>query len=228
MKTSRNDLEIFVDRLFANHRKTKAVIDLRNEVLSNLEAKVTDYMGNGMDYQQAVCLAIEDIEAVDNLIDDNLNIYINRYRYDLVQSTLLYTLITWILTIPLRLMPVGMMVNNLFIVLVAASGVFFFLFSRILKEDRDRTAMINALKVKKMSGGAWIIWGIYGAVITAFTLLTRFGSDLWFGRNIRIDGPYALYVILLEIIIPLVTVIIPMLFHKADRIIKKYEVSERE
>lgn len=228
MKTSRNDLEIFVDRLFANHRKTKAVIDLRNEVLSNLEAKVTDYMGNGMDYQQAVCLAIEDIEAVGNLIDDNLNIYINRYRYDLVQSTLLYTLIAWILTIPLRLMPMGLMVNNMFMVLVAASGVLFFLGSRILKIDRDRTAIINAMKVKKMSGGAWIIWGIYGAVITSFTLLTRFGSDLWFGRNIRIGGQDALYVILLEIIIPLLTVIIPMLFHKADRVIKKYEVIERE
>lgn len=228
MKTSRNDLGIFVDRLFANHRKTKAVIDLRNEVLSNFEAKVTDYMGNGMDYQQAVCLAIEDIEAVGNLMDDNLNIYINRYRFDLVQSTLLYTLIAWILTIPLRLMPMGMMVNNLFMVLVAASGVLFFLGSRILKIDRDRTAIINALKVRKMSGGAWIIWGICGAVLTSFTLLTRFGSDLWFGRNIRIDGQDALYVILLEIAIPLVTVIIPMLFHKADRVIKKYEVSERE
>lgn len=222
---SRNDLEIFVDRLFANHRKTKAVIDLRNEVLSNLEAKVTDYMENGMDYQQAVCLAIEDIEAVDNLIDDNLTIYMNRYRYDVAQSTLLYTLLAWILTIPLRLMPVGMLANNILILLIVAIGIIFFLLSRILKEDSNRTATVNVMKAKKISGITWIIWGIYGAVITAFTLLTRFGSDLWFGRTIEINGPYALYVIVLELAVPLVTVVIPLAVHKADRLIKKHEVT---
>lgn len=40
--TNRHDLEIFVDRLFANQRKTKEVVELKNEVLSNLEARVTD------------------------------------------------------------------------------------------------------------------------------------------------------------------------------------------
>lgn len=224
MMTSRNDLEIFVDRLFANHRKTRAVLDLRNEVLSNLEAKVTDYMDNGMEYQHAVCLAIEDIEAIDNLIDDNQKIYINHFRYDMTQNVLLYTLIAWILTIPLRLMPMGMMANNLLILLIVLSGIFFFLSHS--KKDEQRTAMINTVRVKRLRRVVWIIWGIYAAVITAYTLMTRFGSDLWFGRSIRIDGPYAFYVIVLEIVIPLITVIIPLLFHKADRLIQKYEVSE--
>lgn len=225
---SKNDLELFVDRLFANHRKTKAVIDLRNEVLSNLEAKVTDYMQNGMEYQQAVCIAIEDIEAIDNLIDDHLTIYMNRYLYDVAQSTLLYTLLAWIFTIPLRLMPVGMLANNVLILLVVAVGILFFLISRMVKEDNNRTGTINVLKAKKLSGIVWIIWGIYASVITAFTLLTRFGSDLWFGRTIEINGPYALYVIMLELAIPLVTVIIPLALYKADRLIKKHEVIEHE
>ncbi|MCM3259707.1 permease prefix domain 1-containing protein [Paenibacillus lautus] len=68
--TNRQDLEIFVDRLFANQRKTKEVVDLKNEVLSNLEARVTDYMENGIAYQSAISLAIENMEDIESLIDD--------------------------------------------------------------------------------------------------------------------------------------------------------------
>ncbi|MGG1878031.1 hypothetical protein ABDI30_10755 [Paenibacillus cisolokensis] len=45
--TDRNDLNLFVDRLFANKRKTKAVMELKQEILSNLEAKVADCMSSG-------------------------------------------------------------------------------------------------------------------------------------------------------------------------------------
>lgn len=224
MMSSKSDLEIFVDRLFANHRKTKAVLDLRNEVLSNLEAKVTDYMGNGMEYQHAVSLAIKDIEVIDNLIDDNQKIYINQFRYDMAQNALLHILIAWILTIPLRLVPMGMMANNVLILLIFLSGIFFFLTRS--QKDIPRTAIINTLSLKRLNRGTWIIWGLYAAVITLYTLMIHFGSDLYFGRSIQIDGPYALYVIVLEIVIPLMTVIIPLLLLKADRLIKKYEVSD--
>ena len=100
--TNRHDLEIFVDRLFANQRKTKEVVELKNEVLSNLEARVTDYMENGMEYQSAISLAIDNIEDIEALIDDNQKVYSYRFRYELVQSALIYSLLAWIVTIPAR------------------------------------------------------------------------------------------------------------------------------
>ena len=42
------ELENYVDTLFANHKKTKETIDLKDEILSNLEAKVADYMEEGV------------------------------------------------------------------------------------------------------------------------------------------------------------------------------------
>lgn len=226
MMSSKSDLEIFVDRLFAHHRKTKAVIDLRNEILSNLEAKVTDYLNSGMEYQHAVSLAIQDIEAIDNLIDNNQRVYVNQFWYDMIQSALLYVLIAWILTIPLRLTPMGMMVNNFLILIIVLTGIFFFYFRK--QKDEQRTAIINTLSLQRLNRGAWIIWGLFAIVVTAFTVMTHIGSDLYFGRSIQIDGPYALYIIILEVIIPLITVIIPLLFYKADRLIRKYEVYDHE
>ena len=82
-----------MDRLFANQRKTKEVVDLKNEVLSNLEARVTDYMENGIAYQSAISLAIENMEDIEALIDDNQKIYSYRFRHDLFQSALIYSLL---------------------------------------------------------------------------------------------------------------------------------------
>ena len=227
MTTKKNDLEIFVDRLFANHRKTKAVIELRDEVLSNLEAKVNDYLEQGMEYAQAVHLAIRDIEAVDHLIDDHQTVDMTAYRLDIAQTALLYFAIAWILTIPARLLALGTAVNSLFMLLVATTGIVFIVLSRKQREGDGHKESIDTGKLKRLTRIVWILWGIFALVVTLFTLLTRFGSDVWFGRSMQVNGPYGFYAFAVQLLLPLLTVIIPLLFQHADKRITKYEVNEQ-
>ncbi|ANA78999.1 hypothetical protein C7121_13705 [Paenibacillus glucanolyticus] len=225
--TNRHDLEIFVDRLFANQRRTKEVVELKNEVLSNLEARVTDYMENGMNYQSAISLAIDNIEDIESLIDDNQKIYSYRYRYDLVQSALIYSLLAWIASIPARILPSGIAVNGLLLCLVVLSGVVYLSMSRHLKVYEKQTAVINAGKLFKWSKAAWGLWGIFVIVVSAYSFAMQFGSDVWFGRELRIDGPYSFYVTVLQYAIPLTSIFIPLLIHKACKLTIKHEVNEQ-
>ncbi|ALS24093.1 MULTISPECIES: permease prefix domain 1-containing protein [Paenibacillus] len=49
--------------------------ELKEEILSNLEAKVADLTSNGMEYYQAVSTAVEQFDHIDGLIDDNKEVY---------------------------------------------------------------------------------------------------------------------------------------------------------
>lgn len=224
--TNRHDLEIFVDRLFANQRKTKEVVELKNEVLSNLEARVTDYMENGMEYQSAISLAIDNIEDIEALIDDNQKVYSYRFRYELVQSALIYSLLAWIVTIPARFLPSGIGVNTLLLCLVVLSGAVYLSMSRHLKRYEKQTAVINAGKLAKWSKGAWWLWSIFIVVVSMYTFVIQYGSDLWFGRALRIDGPYSFYVTVMRYAIPMTSVIIPLLVQKASKLTLQLEVNE--
>lgn len=224
--TNRHDLEIFVDRLFANQRKTKEVVELKNEVLSNLEARVTDYMENGMEYQSAISLAIDNIEDIEALIDDNQKVYSYRFRYDLVQSALIYSLLAWIVTIPARFLPSGIGVNTLLLCVVVFTGAVYLSMSRHLKRYEKQTRIINAGKLAKWSKGAWWLWSIFIVVVSMYTFVIQYGSDLWFGRALRIDGPYSFYETVMRYAIPMTSAIIPLLIQKACKLTLQLEVNE--
>lgn len=224
--TNRHDLEIFVDRLFANQRKTKEVVDLKNEVLSNLEARVTDYMENGIAYQSAISLAIENMEDIESLIDDNQKIYSYRFRHDLLQSALIYSLLAWIATIPARFLPNGIWVNTLLLCLAALTGAAYLSMSRHLKRYEKQTAVINARKLNQWSKWAWWLWSIFIVVISMYTFVIQYGSDLWFGRELSVDGPYSFYVTVMRYVIPMTSVTIPLLVQKAYKLTFQLEVNE--
>ncbi|PAD74980.1 permease prefix domain 1-containing protein [Paenibacillus campinasensis] len=224
--TDRNDLNLFVDRLFANKRKTKAVMELKQEILSNLEAKVADCMSSGMDYQEAISQAIRDLDDIDSIIDDKQTVYIHRYRYDVMQGALLYVFIAWIVTIPARLTLSGVMVNTLFMVLGIAGGV---LLLTMLQKGFPSSAEIDQVdtgKIGRMIRRVWILWGLFAIVITGYSLLIKFGSDLWFGRQVGFSGPYDFYETMLQLVLPLTTIIIPLATRKAGQYITKYEVKQ--
>lgn len=224
--TSRSDLNIFVDRLFANKRKTKAVMELKQEILSNLEAKVADYMDSGMDYQGAISQAIRDLDDIDSIIDDKQTVYIHRYRYGVLQAALLYVLVAWIVTLPARLLPMGNLVNTLFMVLAAGCGILLLVMAQKGFANMEITDVVDFAKIARVIRMIWILWGLYAVVITLYTLLLKFGADLWFGRQLSFNGPYDFYETMLQLALPLTTIVIPLAVRKVGQIITRYEVSE--
>lgn len=85
-----NMLQKHVNRLFAPYPDTPEIREMKDEIAGNLEAKVADLMKEGMDYNEAVRLAVADIPSVDGLIEEDREIFVNRYRLELGQLALLF------------------------------------------------------------------------------------------------------------------------------------------
>lgn len=219
------DVENYVETLFRNYKKTKEIEDLREEVLSNLQARIKDNMDNGLDYHKAYEEAIKNINNIDMLIDGNRKIYINAFKKEMVQVGILYTLIAWIITIPLRLISISIIVNIIFMIALIVTGLLYILFyNRMQEEELYKTMVININKLEKARKYTWILWILFMVLISLFTFALHFASNLWFSRPIHISGPYQFALIALRFLIPLMSIIIPLLINKAYKLINEYEV----
>lgn len=224
----KSKLEKHIDHLFAHYRQTKETAELKSEMLSNLEARVADYTQSGMAYEDAVNLAIQNLDTIDFIVDDHQSIYINRFKFDLVQTGFIYILIGWILSIPLRMNTSGIWVNTLLSVFVLIGAIIYVLL--LMKRNDtsfDTIAALNLARLARAGKAAWIVWGLFVAANFAVTTAHRFGSNLWFGRAIHIDGPYQFSVIAIDYLIPLFTIIVPFIFNKAIALASKHEVTNQ-
>lgn len=221
------ELESYVDNLFKDYKGTRESRELQEEILSNLEARVSDYMQNGMSREEAVNLAAKNIQAIDYIIDGNVRIYQNKYKLDLMQSVLMNVLIAWILTIPLRMVQSGVLVNSLFtIALILSSLIYIVKYTKKESEDLNVITIVDIKKMLKFKRAAWICWIIFILLITLYTTALRFGSNIWFHRSIRFDGPYQFAIVIISYIVPLLTIIVPLIVNKAFSLLGKYEVKD--
>ncbi|EIM04963.1 hypothetical protein A1A1_18727 [Planococcus antarcticus DSM 14505] len=122
-----NRLKNHVNRLFIGYEENQQVRELKEEILSNLTAKVADLESNGVEHKEAVSLAIQSIERVDHLLDDEIEVFTNKFKVELIQSALIYSIIAWIMTMPASIFRMGILVNYLLLVVVIILGIMFFL-----------------------------------------------------------------------------------------------------
>ncbi len=182
-------------------------------------------MDNGLDYPEAYEEAIKNINNIDMLIDGNRKIYINAFKKEMVQVGILYTLIAWIITIPLRLISISMLVNAIFMIALMVTGLLYILFyNRMEEEELNKTMVININKLKKARKYTWILWILFMILTSFFTFALNFASNFWFSRPIHINGPYQFALIALRFLIPLMSIIIPLFINKSYKLINEYEV----
>ncbi len=223
-----NHLQIYVDQLFKGHKDNKQTRELKDEILSNLEAKVADLTANGTEYTQAVQIATQNINSVDILIDGNKMVYINKFRIELMQAALLYVLIAWIISMPLSVMGIGMLLNFLLLIVVVAIGIIY-LALHVKKESQylGKTSFFNIQNVMRYRKMAWLIWGLFILVSVLGNTAILFGSDIWFSRTISITGPYQFAIIATKYALPVLSILIPLLFNTSLKLIQKHEVNEQ-
>ncbi|WP_232697650.1 hypothetical protein [Brevibacillus daliensis] len=223
-----NSLEFYVDHLFRKYKASIQIQDLRFEVLGNLEAKVADLTANGVGYDEAVRMAKENLPSIDHLIDGNRTIYINQFRLEYVQITLLYMVIGWIVAMPLQFIRTGF-IHWLFLISSAIIGVVYL----VLLANRKN---INMQKIKAFNLNAvfdlrkqvWLVWFIFIGMSIFITTALQFGSNIWFFRPVDISGPYQFAMIAIKYLIPFASIIVPVIFHIAPKLIMKYEVGEND
>lgn len=95
-----NELERHVEKLFRHQPDTPETRELREEILSNLQAKREDLLAQGMDERAATEAAKRDIPSVDNLIDDQQPTKCGTIPHGLCANGVapLYSLLDWHLT----------------------------------------------------------------------------------------------------------------------------------
>lgn len=219
-----NDLQAYINRRFAKYKHRKGMQELRDEVFANLQARIDDEMAQGKSYQAAFDLAVSNLGNVDLLMDGHQEVERNRFRRGAAQLAVLYALIPWIVTIPLRFFHSGVLANTGWTLLLVITGVVYLAFlSRT--GSGETTQVINVWKLRNVTRVIWVLWGIYVFLSTCFTLGTWFASDIWFHRSIQITGPYLFASLVVSVVLPFVSVFIPLYFVKILHLVQEPEVS---
>ncbi len=222
-----SELKNYVDSLFSKYRKTKNIDELKAEILSNLEAKKSDLIASGLDEKTAIQKAKDSITNIDNLVDGNKNIYINQYKLESLQQSLLYLVIGWIVTIPFTLFADFIPINLLlFCSIIVVGIVYFCIAANKAKSGIEKQQYVNINRYIKLGKTAWLIWGIFVTVCVLIVTGLYFSSNIWFSKPIRIDGPYNFALMAIRYFAPFVTVIIPLIIQKLPKLILKHEVGE--
>ena len=212
-----NDLQEYVDRLFRHQPLTSETKELKEEILSNMIAKRDDLITQGMDTESAVKQAKESLPSVDYLIDGNQLTNIGKYRLECIQSVLLSSIIFWIFSLPL-LFTIYAPVCYIGIILVVISSAIYLSRS---KQATDDFAVLSITASKHRQKTAWILWAVFFLVATGMMAALTFGSDIWFGRPLKIDGPYQLATVAVRFYLPLLTIMIPITFSSFSKILVK-------
>ena len=222
-----DSLKNHVDNMFKKYKGNKKIDELKYEVLSNLEAKVADLTGSGMERSQAINKAKESISSIDYLIDGNKEVFINKYKLEYIQIILLYSIIAWIITIPVRIIGMGIILNMLLFICSITIGLMYLLLCRKVDsgyfEYKSTINIKHAFKVRKIS---WIIWILFIVISTLYTTAIQFGSNIWFSRGVSITGPYQFAVVAISYALPLMSIILPLIINVAPKLILSYEVGE--
>lgn len=214
-----NELKNYVDELFKFKPRTEEVNDLKEEILGNMIAKRDDLILQGYDEDIATKTAKESIDSVDSLIDGSSLIMIERCVADCLQAALLGSIVFWILSMPLMLVgykmfsSLGMIVSLIFGVLYIASN----------RSKDDTLAFVSIEGVRKKCRIVWWMWGLFFAVYVVMVAALTFGSNVWFSRPLRIDGPYQLANILSRFYAPLLTIIVPITTGQFPKIFVNHE-----
>jgi hypothetical protein len=229
------ELRTYVEKLFKKQGHSKETNELKEEIFSNLLAKRDDLIANGLDKTTATLRAKESIHNIEELMEGNIKIYIEQFKYELFQRIVIYLLSSWIIFGPIHFLTsrstsLFTFVFGIFIIIPSLIYSFYYLLSHSKRKTTcwDNVDYISLPKLRNLRKLGWIGWGIFIIFTTIITTGINFSSNIWFQRKIVIDGPYQLAILVAAYIFPLVTIVIPLLLQGLLKLATKYEVTDNE
>ncbi len=211
------DLKDYVEELFRHQRLTPEVKDLKEEILSNMTAKMNDLIAQGMEADVAAKKARESLSSIDYLIDGNQLTDVSKYRLECMQTIFLNCIVFWFFSLPLLFTHLAVF-SYLGILLTVSSGIAYFL------QGRQQTGVVAFLSIhtrERRKKIAWIVWGLFFVVCAGTMAALTYGSDIWFGRPLNISGPYQMANIAARFYMPLLTILIPITFSSCTKLLLK-------
>lgn len=211
------DLKQYVDELFRHQRLTPEVKDLKEEILSNMTAKMDDLIAQGIEADIAANKAKESLSTIDYLIDGNQLTDISKYRLECMQTVFLNCIIFWIFSLPLLFTHFSLF-SYLGLLLTISSGMVYFVQN---KQPSGVVAFLSIAASERRKKTAWIIWGLFFVVCAGIMAALTFGSNIWFGRPLNINGPYQMANVAVRFYMPLLTILIPITFSSFTKLLIK-------
>ena len=211
------ELKEYVDGLFQNQPLTPEVKDLKEEILSNMLAKREDLIAQGLDVESATEKTKKSMLTVDSLIDGNQLTDIEMYHLECARALFLNCIIFWLFSLPL-LFTCYALFSYIGLMIVIASGCVY------ISQKGKNVKHIAFLSIKvseQRKRTTWIIWGLFFFVVIGIMIVLTFGSDLWFGRPLNINGPYQMANTAVRFYLPLLTIIIPITISNFSKILLK-------
>ena len=223
-----DEIKRYVDALFSRYKSTPETQTLKEEIRGNLEEKYRDLLAEGWTGEAALNQAKQSITRIDGLIEGNFLVYTNRFRCELIQWILIYLLGAWILALPLLVFRMGGLVNLLLFLGAALAGIVYLVFLKTCHTEWDKKEYLNILHCNETRKFIWALWGIFILVMLICNTALIFGSNIWFGRPVTIDGPYQFAAVLARYLTPVYSIVIPVIFQKIPSLAVRYEVEEDE
>ena len=223
-----DELQAYVEGLFRKHKNTKQIAELKEEMLGNLRARRDDLIREGLTEQEATAQACQSITNINGLIDGNKVIDSTGYKLECVEWMLIYLLLAWILSIPARIVGFGGQSLFTFFLILLTGGWYIYLKYKQKNNPAPVRKICNKNTQKKRKIFLWCLWLFLFLVISGMVTVSFFGSDLWFGRHIRIDGPYQFARIGFAYFLPFLSIGIPLCYTSCCHITDKYEVGEKD
>ncbi|MFJ5714444.1 permease prefix domain 1-containing protein [Neobacillus sp. NPDC093127] len=221
-----NELKKYVDHLFRKYKNHRGISDLKDEILGNLEAKVSHLMEEGLNEREAIAKAKSSITKIDDLIDDNIPVWINQFRFKAFQITYIYILIAWIVTIPFSLLSMGLLLNYGLLFVCLVLGIFYLFLAKNVKRNEKKIAELNLAAFTRAKKITWLLWLLFIIVIWGYLSAILFGSNIWFSRPVHIDGPYQFGILIARYALPFISIVIPLILKACIRLIPQYEVRD--
>lgn len=221
-----NELRKYVDYLFRKYKNHRGVSDLKDEILGNLEAKVSHLMAEGLNEREAIARAKNSITKIDDLIDDNIPVSINQFRFKAFQITYIYILIAWIVTIPFSILSMGLMLNYSLFFVCLVLGIFYLFLAKNVKRNEKKIGELNVAAFTKAKKITWLLWLLFIIVTWGYISALLFGSNIWFSRPIHIDGPYQFGILIARYALPFISIVIPLILNSCIKLIPQYEVRD--
>ena len=182
-----------------------------------------DLISQGIDEGTALSKAKESITSIESMVEGNRLIYIDKFKTECLQTSLIYLIIAWILTIPPIILNGFSLLNGLLFFAVMITTIIYFIKKATTSETIGFIDIAIYQRRKKL---VWIIWSIFYVIYALFLSAIFFGSNIWFGRPVHINGPYAFYNIAIRYYTPLITILIPICISSFPKLIYKYETRD--
>ena len=221
-----NELKVHVNHLFSKYKNHSDINELKEEILGNLEAKVSHLIAEGLNERIAIEEAKRSITSIDHLIDDNISVYIRKFQFKAFQIAFLYIIIAWIITIPFSLFRTGIEINFGLLFICFFLGIAYIIFARIGKGDE--VGQINILSMMKTKKVLWMLWGLFIFISWIYLSAILFGSNIWFSRPIQINGPYQFGILVVRYALPLISIVIPLIYSAWMKLIPEFRVGEED